>query len=134
MLDYEQLQALGAIMGSGGLVVIDNKSNMVEIARYFMNFTQEESCGKCTPCREGTKRLLEMLTHVTRGVGGKEIIQKIKQLSEFVRDNSLCGLGQSAPNPILSTLKFFEQEYIMLLENQCPDGVFHNCRSQHICL
>jgi NADH-quinone oxidoreductase subunit F len=120
-LDYEPLQELGAIMGSGGIVVINDKSCMVDVARYFMSFTQEESCGKCTPCREGTMRLLEMLTQITRGVGGREDINKIKLLSEFVRDNALCGLGQNAPNPILSTLRFFENEYIDHLEKKkCP--------------
>lgn len=120
-LDYESLQELGAIMGSGGMVVINNEACMVDVARYFMNFTQEESCGKCTPCREGTKRLLEMLTNVLRGVGGMEMTNKIRQLAEFIRDNSLCGLGQNAPNPVLSTLRFFEDEYTThLKEKKCP--------------
>ncbi len=122
-LDFEPLQAIGAIMGSGGLVIINDEACMVEVARYFMQFTQEESCGKCTPCREGTKRLLEMLVDVTRGNGGPELIDKIRSLSVFIRDNALCGLGQNAPNPILSTLQFFEDEYLMHLEKkQCITG------------
>jgi NADH:ubiquinone oxidoreductase subunit F (NADH-binding) len=120
-LDYEPLQALGAIMGSGGLVVINDEGCMVDVAKYFMNFTQEESCGKCTPCREGTKRLLEMLINITRGVGKEEDLQKLKHLAEFVKNNSLCGLGQAAPNPILSTLRFFEDEYTThLKDKKCP--------------
>lgn len=122
-LDYESLQSLGSIMGSGGIVVLNNESCMVEVARYFMSFTQQESCGKCTPCREGTKRLLEMLTNITRGVGTVEDIDRIKLLSEFVRDNALCGLGQNAPNPVLSTLAFYRDEYeAHLTKKQCPAG------------
>jgi NADH:ubiquinone oxidoreductase subunit F (NADH-binding)/NAD-dependent dihydropyrimidine dehydrogenase PreA subunit len=119
-LDYENLQALGAIMGSGGMVVIDNESCMVEVARYFMKFTKEESCGKCTPCREGTTRLYEMITNVTRGIGKETDLEKIKALAEFVRDNSLCGLGQNAANPLLSTLQYFRDEYVLhLRDKQC---------------
>lgn len=119
-LDFEPLQALGAIMGSGGMVVLNNESCMVEIARYFMFFTQQESCGKCTPCREGTKRLFEMISSITRGIGKEEDIEKIRLLAEFVRDNSLCGLGQNAANPVLSTLRFFRGEYLMhLRDKQC---------------
>lgn len=119
-LDYEPLQKLGSIMGSGGIVVISEDTSMVEVARYFMNFSQEESCGKCTPCREGTTRLLEMLTDVTRGVGSVEDISKIKHLAEFVRDNALCGLGMNAPNPILSTINYFKNEYeSLLLHKEC---------------
>jgi len=121
-LDYEEMQKLGSIMGSGGIVVISNESCIVDIARYFMNFTQEESCGKCTPCREGTKRLLEMLERITRGE--KVEILALRQLAEFVRDNSLCGLGQNAPNPILSTLRYFEKEYIEHInKHKCKSGV-----------
>jgi ferredoxin len=118
---------LGSIMGSGGMVVLNNESCMVDVARYFMSFTQSESCGKCTPCREGTKRLLEMLTNMTRGVGGEKDIEKIKLLSEFVRDNSLCGLGQNAPNPILSTLRFYKEEYEMhVKDKKCCAGACSN--------
>ena len=126
-LDYETLQELGSIMGSGGFVVLTENDCMVDVARYFMNFSQEESCGKCTPCREGTKRLLDMLTCVTRGNGGIEYINKIEQLAEFVRDTALCGLGQNAPNPILSTLKHFKDEYIAHVKDKtCPSGACAN--------
>ena len=117
-LDYEPLQKMGAIIGSGGIVVINDESCMIDVAKFFMSFTQEESCGKCTPCREGTKRLLEMLTNITRGVGSRNDIERIRSLSEFIKDNALCGLGQNAPNPVLSTLNFFEEEYIDHLEKQ----------------
>jgi len=123
LLDYETLQSVGAIFGSGGFVVLNDEACMVEVARYFMNFSQEESCGKCTPCREGTRRLLEMLISITRGVGDKEIFNKIQMLAEFVRDNALCGLGQNAPNPVLSTMKHFRNEYESHLNDQkCPAG------------
>jgi NADH-quinone oxidoreductase subunit F len=126
-LDYETLQGLGSIMGSGGVVVLNNEDCMVEIARYFMSFTQQESCGKCTPCREGTKRLLEMITNITKGVGEEKDIEKVRLLSIFVRDNSLCGLGQNAPNPILSTIQHYKEEYLLHLNekkcctNQCRE-------------
>ncbi|MBU0615848.1 MAG: NADH-quinone oxidoreductase subunit NuoF [Nanoarchaeota archaeon] len=132
-LDFEPLQELGAIMGSGGLVVINDKSCMVDVAKYFMNFTQEESCGKCTPCREGTKRLLEMLQSITRGAGKPGDIEKIEKLSNFVRDNSLCGLGQNAPNPILSTLRYFRQEYdAHITDKACPAKACLDLVSYHI--
>jgi NADH-quinone oxidoreductase subunit F len=120
-LDYESLQSIGAIMGSGGFVVLNNESCMVDVARHFMNFSQEESCGKCTPCREGTRRLLEMITNITRGVGDNNSIEKIQMLAEFIRDNALCGLGQNAPNPVLSTIKQFKNEYeAHIFEKKCP--------------
>lgn len=122
-LDYEEMRELGSIMGSGGLVAITDDSCIVDIARFFMNFTQEESCGKCTPCREGTKRLLEMLESITQGKGDMEMLLRLKQLAEYVQDNSLCGLGQAAPNPILSTLRFFEPEYKRHIQGTCPAGV-----------
>jgi NADH:ubiquinone oxidoreductase subunit F (NADH-binding)/(2Fe-2S) ferredoxin len=130
-LDYESLQSIGSIMGSGGMVVLNDESCMVEVARYFMNFTQLESCGKCTPCREGTRRLLEMLTQVTKGVSTEsdahKQLEKVTQLAEFIRDNSLCGLGQNAPNPVLSTLQFFRNEYEMhLIDKKCCAG---ECKS-----
>jgi NADH:ubiquinone oxidoreductase subunit F (NADH-binding)/(2Fe-2S) ferredoxin len=126
-LDYETLQQHGSIMGSGGIVALSDESCMVEVARFFMSFTQSESCGKCTPCREGTKRLLEMITNITRGVGEEADLEKIRLLAEFVRDNSLCGLGQNAPNPILSTLRFFRNEYITHIKNkECCAGA---CKS-----
>jgi len=131
--DYETLQMLGAIMGSGGVVVINDEACMVEVARYFMNFTQQESCGKCTPCREGTKRLLEMLIRVTRGVGEEADIDKILHLCEFVRDNALCGLGQNACNPVFSSIKFFRDEYVLhLKEKRCSTNACQNLVSYFI--
>ncbi len=122
--DYETMRELGAIMGSGGLVVISDSSCIVDIARYFMGFTQEESCGKCTPCREGTKRMLEMLIRITDGSADIEEFKKLKVLAEFVRDNALCGLGQAAPNPVLSTIRYFEKEYLShIKDNVCPSGI-----------
>ncbi len=124
---YETMQKLGSIMGSGGIVVLSNQSCMPDIARYFMNFTQEESCGKCTPCREGNKRILEILNRITSGKSSKEEFEKLKKLAEFVRDNSLCGLGMGAPNPVLSTINFFENEYKKHVNNKkCPAGVCVN--------
>ncbi len=113
-LDFEEMQELGSIMGSGGLVVIGGDQCIVDIARFFMNFTQEESCGKCTPCREGTKRLLEMLERISQGK--KASLAKLTQLAQFVQENSLCGLGQNAPNPVLSTLRWFMPEYLEHVE------------------
>jgi NADH:ubiquinone oxidoreductase subunit F (NADH-binding)/NAD-dependent dihydropyrimidine dehydrogenase PreA subunit/(2Fe-2S) ferredoxin len=122
-LDYETLQSIGAIMGSGGFVVLNDESCMVDVARFFMNFSQEESCGKCTPCREGTKRLLEMLINITKGVGDAALLDKIKLLAEFVRDNALCGLGQNASNPVLSTMNHFKNEYEShIKDKKCPAG------------
>ncbi len=122
--EYETMQKLGSIMGSGGIVVLSNKSCMIDIARYFMNFTQEESCGKCTPCREGNKRLLEMVTRITQCKSSEEELKNIRKLAEFIRDNSLCGLGQGAPNPVLSTLNFFESEYTEhIKKRKCRAGV-----------
>lgn len=123
-LDYENMLELGSIMGSGGIVVISEKSCIVDIARFFMNFTGEESCGKCTPCREGTKRLLEMLESITKGKADLDIILKMKNLANFIKNNSLCGLGQAAPNPVLSTLRYFEKEYIEhIKDKKCKAGV-----------
>ncbi len=122
-LDYEAIQALGAIVGSGGLVVLNNKTCMVDLAKFFMTFTQEESCGKCTPCREGTKRLLEMLEKITLGMGSPDDIEKIEKLCHFIKDNSLCGLGQTAPNPVLTTMKYFPDEYqAHINKKECPAG------------
>ncbi|MBD3261232.1 MAG: 4Fe-4S dicluster domain-containing protein [Candidatus Altiarchaeales archaeon] len=126
-LDYETLQELGAIMGSGGLVVLNNQDCMVDVARYFMNFTRQESCGKCTPCREGTTRLLELLEKITNGAATKQDLRKIKKLSNFVVECSLCGLGQNAPNPILSTMNYFWGEYEKHVnEKTCEAGVCRN--------
>jgi NADH-quinone oxidoreductase subunit F len=123
-VDYESLQELGAIMGSGGLVVMDEDSCMVDVARFFLEFVQEESCGKCPPCRVGTKRMLEILTRICAGEGDEGDIEKLEQLGAIVKDTALCGLGQSAPNPVLSTLRFFRHEYVAhIRDKRCPAGV-----------
>ncbi len=114
-IDYESLQKVGAIMGSGGLIVIDDKTSMVEIARYFMNFCQDESCGKCVPCRIGTRRMLEILNRLVQGEGKEGDLEILTELAELTMETSLCGLGQTAPNPVLSTLKYFRHEYEALL-------------------
>ncbi|MBU0650356.1 4Fe-4S binding protein, partial [bacterium] len=110
-VDYESLAEAGSIMGSGGMIVIDEDSCMVSISRFFLEFTQSESCGKCTPCREGTKRMLEILTRITEGKGLEGDIEKLERLGNMIKKASLCGLGQSAPNPVLSTIKNFRDEY-----------------------
>jgi NADH:ubiquinone oxidoreductase subunit F (NADH-binding)/(2Fe-2S) ferredoxin/NAD-dependent dihydropyrimidine dehydrogenase PreA subunit len=110
-IDYQSLMQAGSIMGSGGMIVIDEDSCMVDIAKYFLEFTQSESCGKCTPCREGTKRMLEILTRITEGKGKDDDIDKLERLGTMIKKSSLCGLGQSAPNPVLSTIKNFRNEY-----------------------
>jgi len=126
-LDYETLTAAGAIMGSGGMVVMSDRDCVVDVAKFFMSFTQKESCGKCTPCREGTMRLLEILERITDGSGNKGDIELARKLAIFVRDSSLCGLGQNAPNPILSTLKYFMDEYVQHAEQKtCAAGVCKN--------
>jgi NADP-reducing hydrogenase subunit HndC len=123
-VDYESLAAAGSIMGSGGMIVIDETSCMVNIARFFIEFTQDESCGKCTPCREGTKRMLEILTRITEGKGKAGDIEKLERLGNTIKKSSLCGLGQSAPNPILSTIKNFREEYEEHIhEGKCRAGV-----------
>ena len=122
-LDYDSLKAAGAMVGSGGLVILDECTCMVEIARYFMHFTQSESCGKCVLCREGTKRMLEILEKITHGSGTLEDIETLEELAGTVRDGSLCGLGKTAPNPVLSTLKYFRDEYIAhVTDKVCPAG------------
>lgn len=122
-LDYDSLKAAGAMVGSGGLVILDEGTCMVEVARYFMHFTQSESCGKCVLCREGTKRMLEILERIVQGNGTLEDIDTIEELAETVRDGSLCGLGKTAPNPVLSTLKYFRDEYIAhVVDKKCPAG------------
>lgn len=110
-IDYESLAKAGSIMGSGGMIVIDEDSCMVGLAKFFIEFTQDESCGKCTPCREGTKRMYEILTRITEGKGQPGDIEKLERLGEMIKRSSLCGLGQSAPNPVLSTIKNFREEY-----------------------
>jgi NADH:ubiquinone oxidoreductase subunit F (NADH-binding)/(2Fe-2S) ferredoxin/ferredoxin len=126
-MDYETLTEVGAIMGSGGLIVMSNESCMVDVAKYFMNFTKDESCGKCTPCREGNMRLLELLERISLGVASEKDLTLVKKLASFVRDCSLCGLGQNAPNPVLSTMRHFMKEYEEhVLENKCAAGVCKN--------
>jgi len=120
-IDYDSLKKLGAIMGSGGMVVMDDNTCMVDIARFFLDFVQDESCGKCVPCRLGTKRMLEILTRITRGEGKKEDLKLLEELARVVKDSSLCGLGQTAPNPVLSTLRYFSEEYLSHIEDRfCP--------------
>lgn len=123
-LDFDSLKKVGAMIGSGGLVVMNDKSCMVEVARFFMNFTQNESCGKCVPCREGTKRMLELLTDIVEGRGTLEHIDMLEDLSDTISKTALCGLGKSACLPVVSTLKYFRDEYIAhVVDKKCPSGV-----------
>ena len=123
-IDYDNLIAIGSMMGSGGLIVMDEDTCMVDIAKFFLEFTVDESCGKCTPCRVGTKRLYEMLDKITRGQATMEDLDKLEELCYYIKNNSLCGLGQTAPNPILSTLRYFKDEYIAhIVDKTCPAGV-----------
>lgn len=123
-LDYESLTAVGAMVGSGGLVVLNEDTCIVEVARFFMNFTQNESCGKCTLCREGTKNMLYILENITKGKATLEDLELLQELAIAVKDGSLCGLGKTAPNPVLSTLKYFKDEYMAhIVEKRCPTGV-----------
>lgn len=120
-VDYDSVNATGAIMGSGGMVVMDETTCMVDLARFFLDFTQKESCGKCTFCRMGTKRMLEILTRITEGHGEEGDIEKLIELADQIKDNSLCGLGQTAPNPVLTTLKYFRDEYeAHIRDKKCP--------------
>ena len=123
-VDYDNLIAIGSMMGSGGLIVMDEDTCMVDMAKFFLEFTVDESCGKCTPCRVGTKRILEMLDKITSGKGTMEDLDKLEALCNYVKANSLCGLGQTAPNPVLSTLKYFRDEYVAhIVDKKCPAGV-----------
>jgi NADH:ubiquinone oxidoreductase subunit F (NADH-binding)/Pyruvate/2-oxoacid:ferredoxin oxidoreductase delta subunit len=132
-IDYESLKTVGAMMGSGGLVVMDQDNCMVDVAKFFMDFIQRESCGKCIPCREGTRRMLEILQRITRGrrreqghdaLARFQSVLTLQHLAETIRDTSLCGLGQTAPNPVLSTLRWFRDEYeAHIYERKCPAGV-----------
>jgi NADH-quinone oxidoreductase subunit F len=123
-IDYEDLKATGAIMGSGGMVVVDETTCMVDFARYFLTFTQHESCGKCLPCRVGTRKMLNLLTRITRGQGTLEDIDRLIGLCDTVGRTSLCGLGQTAPNPVLTTLRYFKEEYLAhIVDKHCPAGV-----------
>jgi len=123
-IDYDNLTAIGCMMGSGGLIVMDEDNCMVDIAKFFLNFTVDESCGKCAPCRIGTKRMMELLEKITDGKGTLEDIDRLEELAYYIKENSLCGLGQTAPNPVLATLKFFRDEYIAhVVDKRCPAGV-----------
>ncbi len=123
-IDYDNLIAIGSMMGSGGLIVMDEDNCMVDIAKFFLEFTVDESCGKCTPCRIGTKRLYEMLDKITKGKGTLEDLDKMEELCYYIKDNALCGLGQTAPNPVLSTLRYFRDEYVAhVVDKKCPAGV-----------
>ncbi len=123
-VDFDNLTAIGCMMGSGGLIVMDEDNCMVDMAKFFLEFTVDESCGKCTPCRVGTKRLLEMLDDITKGKGTLEDIDRLEEFCYYIKQNSLCGLGQTAPNPVLATLKFFRDEYVAhVVDKKCPAGV-----------
>ena len=126
-IDYDNLIAIGSMMGSGGLIVMDEDNCMVDIAKFFLQFTVDESCGKCTPCRVGTKRMLEILDKITEGKGEMSDIDELESLAYYIKENALCGLGQTAPNPVLSTLRYFKDEYIAhIKDKKCPAGV---CKS-----
>ncbi len=126
-VDYDNLVSIGCMMGSGGLIVMDEDNCMVDMAKFFLEFTVDESCGKCTPCRVGTKRLLEILDKITDGKGTLEDLDRLEELCNYIKANSLCGLGQTAPNPVLATLKFFREEYVAhVVDKKCPAGV---CKS-----
>ena len=123
-IDYDNLISIGSMMGSGGLIVMDEDNCMVDIAKFFLEFTVDESCGKCTPCRIGTKRLHEILEKITEGKGTLDDLKKMEELCYYIKENALCGLGQTAPNPVLSTLRFFRDEYIAhVVDKKCPAGV-----------
>ena len=120
-VDYESIAKVGAIMGSGGMIVMDDRTCMVDMARFFMDFIQDESCGKCTPCREGTRRMLEILEKITHGKGEPSDLDLLRELSAMIKESALCGLGQTGPNPILSTMQYFMDEYeAHILEKRCP--------------
>ena len=125
-IDYDNLIAIGSMMGSGGLIVMDEDNCMVDIAKFFLDFTVDESCGKCTPCRIGTRRLYELLEKITSGEGEMSDIDELEALAAHIKDNSLCGLGQTAPNPVLSTLRYFRNEYeAHIVDKKC---IAHVCR------
>ncbi len=120
-VDFEEIAKVGAIMGSGGVIVMDDQTCMVDMARFFLDFIQEESCGKCTPCREGTRRILQIVERICEGHGVPEDIEILEELSVVIKNSSLCGLGQTAPNPVLSTLRYFREEYdAHVYEKRCP--------------
>jgi NADH-quinone oxidoreductase subunit F/NADP-reducing hydrogenase subunit HndC len=123
-VDYESLSAAGTIMGSGGIIVMDESTCMVDIAYYFLSFCQNESCGKCPPCRVGTKQMLEILERIKSGQGSLEDLDRLETLAETIKSGSLCGLGQTAPNPVLTTLRYFRDEYLAhIVDHRCPAAV-----------
>lgn len=132
-IDYDNLLAIGSMMGSGGLIVMDEDNCMVDIAKFFLEFTVDESCGKCVPCRTGTRRLLEILEKITSGNGEIEDLDKLEELCNYIKSTSLCGLGQTAPNPVVSTLRYFRDEYIAhIVDKKCPAGVCKKLLHYHI--
>jgi NAD-dependent dihydropyrimidine dehydrogenase PreA subunit len=144
-VDYESLAKVGSIVGSGGMIVVDEDDCMVSMAKYFIQFTQAESCGKCVPCRVGTKRLLETLERITSGHGRSNDIERLEKLSAGIKSTALCGLGQTAPNPILSTIKYFREEFeTHIKDKKCPAKVCKNlltysiseekCKACGVCL
>ncbi|MBC7766264.1 MAG: 4Fe-4S binding protein, partial [Hyphomonadaceae bacterium] len=143
-IDYDSLMSIGSMMGSGGLIVMDEDNCMVDIAKFFLEFTVDESCGKCAPCRIGTKRMHEILEKITEGKGTMHDLENLEILCNSVKSSALCGLGQSAPNPILSTLKYFKDEYLAhVVDKKCPSGVckgllqytvLDNCKGCGICI
>jgi len=127
VVDFDTLAQLGSIMGSGGMIVLDEDDCMVDVAKFFITFSEDESCGKCTPCREGTKRMFELLERLTNGNGTLEDIDRLERLALLVKKASLCGLGRAAPNPVISTLKYFREEYeAHVVDKRCPA---RKCRS-----
>lgn len=132
-IDYESLGSIGSMMGSGGMIVMDEDNCMVDIAKFYLEFTVDESCGKCTPCRIGNKRMFEIMVNITRGKGTEQDLDDLKELGEIIKDTSLCGLGQTAPNPVLSTMKYFYDEYrAHVIDKRCPAGVCQELLSYHI--
>lgn len=132
-IDFDNLVSLGSMMGSGGLIVMDEDNCMVDIAHFYLDFTCDESCGKCTPCREGTKRMKEILKKITEGKGELKDLDELEHLAKYIKENSLCGLGQSAPNPVLSTLRHFKEEYLAhVVDKRCPAGVCSNLLEYYI--
>ncbi|QTL99643.1 NADH-quinone oxidoreductase subunit NuoF [Iocasia frigidifontis] len=132
-IDYDSLKEIGAMMGSGGMVVMDEGTCMVDVAKFFLDFTQSESCGKCTPCREGTKRMLEILNRICEGEGKEGDIELLLELGEHIKDTALCGLGQTAPNPVLSTIKYFRNEYeAHIKDKKCPAGVCQGLAAAYV--
>ncbi|MCU0241248.1 MAG: NADH-quinone oxidoreductase subunit L, partial [Vicinamibacteria bacterium] len=123
-VDYESLMQVGSIMGSGGLIVMDDTSCMVDVAQFFMEFCRDESCGKCVPCRAGTVQMHELLMKITSGQATMDDLQMLEELADLLKNTSLCGLGQTAPNPVVSTLRYFRDEYLAHInDKRCPAGV-----------